>query len=179
MAKISPLMLAPPAIFGLLACLFYVGMQRDNPDALPTALAGQPAPQTTFEPLGNETLLVDGDLRKGDAKLVNFWASWCGPCRAEHPSLTRLADDGVPVYGVNYKDRPGDALGFLDELGNPFGAIGVDASGRQAIDWGVAAVPETFVLDGEGNIVLRFAGPITQRAIERDILPALEKARAQ
>ncbi len=110
-------------------------------------------------------------------KLVNFWASWCGPCRAEHPSLARLAAEGVPIYGINYKDEPEKALGFLGELGNPYAGIGADPAGRTAIDWGLYGVPETFVIDGEGRILLRFAGPITERSLASDIRPAIAAAR--
>lgn len=174
--RIPVLILLPPIVFGLLAGLFFAGLQRENPDALPSALVGSPAPTVSFEPLGAKPELTDAVLRDGEVKLVNFWASWCGPCRAEHPSLTQLATEGVPVHGVNYRDDEGNALAFLDELGDPFSGIGRDASGRGAIDWGVAAVPETFVLDGAGNIILRFAGPITERALERDIRPAIARA---
>ncbi|MEM8582498.1 MAG: DsbE family thiol:disulfide interchange protein [Pseudomonadota bacterium] len=177
MPRIPFLMLVPPVLFGLLAGLFFVGMQRENPDALPSALAGSPAPVVTFEPLTPKPPLRDEQLRTGDVKLVNFWASWCGPCRAEHPSLTALSAAGITVYGVNYRDDAGNALAFLDELGDPFKAIGRDGTGRGAIEWGVAAVPETFVLDREGRVVLRFAGPITERALDRDIWPAIAKAR--
>ena len=96
----------------------------------------------------------------------------------EHPNLAALAAEGVAIYGINYKDEPAKALAFLEELGNPYAAVGADASGRMALDWGVYGVPETYVIDGEGTIILRFAGPITQRVIEDQIRPALEKARA-
>ena len=109
--------------------------------------------------------------------MVNYWASWCGPCRAEHPNLELLASEGVTIYGANYKDKPAQALRFLEELGNPYAAIGADESGRMALNWGVYGVPETYVIDGDGNIVLRFAGPITQRALEATIRPAIEAAR--
>jgi len=109
--------------------------------------------------------------------LVNYWASWCAPCRVEHPNLEELAESGITIYGVNYKDKPGNALGFLEELGNPYAAMGADAQGRMALDWGVYGVPETYVIDGDGQIVLRFAGPITDRVMEKTILPAIEKAR--
>ena len=178
MAKISPLMIAPPAIFAGLAALFFFGMQRENPDELPSAMTGKPAPAVQVTPLGDKTPFTDAELRSGDVKLLNYWASWCAPCRVEHPKLEELADQGITIYGVNYKDKPGNALGFLQELGDPYTAIGADESGRMALDWGVYGVPETYVIDGQGNIVLRFAGPITDRVLENQIMPAIEKARA-
>lgn len=170
-------MALPPVIFLGLAGLFFVGMQREDPDGLPSALVGKQAPAVVVTPLGDKTLFTDGDLRKGGVKLVNYWASWCGPCRAEHPSLERLAQEGITIYGANYKDKPANALGFLAELGDPYAAIGADETGRMALDWGVYGVPETYVIDGDGNIVLRFAGPITERALENTIRPAIEAAR--
>ncbi|MEM6481780.1 MAG: DsbE family thiol:disulfide interchange protein [Pseudomonadota bacterium] len=178
--RIPVLMVLPPVVFGLLVGLFFAGLYRDNPEALPSALAGAPAPVVAFERLGDKVPLTDTHLRdSGGVKLVNFWASWCGPCRAEHPSLTALAEEGIEVHGVNYRDDPDNALGFLEELGDPFSAIGRDQTGRGAIEWGVAAVPETFVLDADGHIILRFAGPITARALDRDIRPAIERALAR
>jgi cytochrome c biogenesis protein CcmG/thiol:disulfide interchange protein DsbE len=109
---------------------------------------------------------------------VNYWASWCAPCRVEHPNLEALADEGLTIYGINYKDDPRNAEAFLEELGDPYAAIGSDSSGRTAIDWGLYGVPETYVIDGEGRVVLRFAGPVTQRALETRIRPAIEAAKA-
>jgi len=177
MAKLSPLMLAPLVIFAGFAGLALVGLQRENPDELPSALAGKPAPAVQITPLGESMLFSDSDLRTGEVKLVNYWASWCAPCRVEHPNLAQLAADGVTIYGVNYKDKPDNALGFLKELGNPYAALGADAEGRMALNWGVYGVPETYVIDGKGNIVLRFAGPITQRVLDSTILPAIAAAR--
>ncbi len=177
MARLSPLMLAPLVIFAGFAGLALVGLQRENPNELPSALAGKPAPAVEITPLGDQGIFADADLRDGKVKLVNFWASWCAPCRVEHPNLEKLAADGVTIYGVNYKDKPGNALGFLEELGNPFAALGADAQGRMALNWGVYGVPETYVIDGKGNIVLRFAGPITQRVMDSTILPAIAAAR--
>ncbi|MDR9393037.1 MAG: DsbE family thiol:disulfide interchange protein [Roseovarius sp.] len=179
MAKISPLMILPPVLFAGLAALFFFGMQRENPDELPSALEGKQAPAVAVTPLGDKPGFDDADLRGGGVKLVNYWASWCAPCRVEHPHLEQLAENGVTIYGVNYKDKPEKALGFLEELGDPYAAIGADAKGRMALDWGVYGVPETYVLDGQGRIVLRFAGPITERVLESKILPAMEKAAAR
>ncbi|WP_375175300.1 DsbE family thiol:disulfide interchange protein [Pseudooceanicola sp.] len=179
MARISPLMMLPPVLFGGLAVLMLVGLQREDPDQLPTAFAGKQAPGVELTPLGEMALFDDATLRDGEVKLVNFWASWCAPCRVEHPSLTQLAEEGITVLGVNYKDQPDKALGFLAELGNPYDAGGADPNGRMALNWGLYGVPETYVIDGEGNIVLRFAGPVTQRVIENDIRPALAKAAGE
>lgn len=178
MARLKPLMLVPPLAFGALAVLFYLGMQREDPDALPSAAAGNAAPAVAVEPLGEKPVFVAEALKAPGVKLVNFWASWCAPCRAEHPNLTALAAEGVPIYGVNYKDEPGNALGFLAELGDPYRAIGADASGRMGIDWGLYGVPETFVIDGAGRVVTRFAGPITERALAETIRPAMAEAAA-
>ncbi|HKL44778.1 MAG TPA: DsbE family thiol:disulfide interchange protein [Roseovarius sp.] len=177
MAKLSPLMILPPVIFAGLAVLFYVGMQRENPDELPSALEGKTAPAVQVTPLGEKKPFSDSDLRDGGVKLVNYWASWCAPCRVEHPNLEQLADQGVTIYGVNYKDKPANALKFLNDLGDPYAAIGADENGRMALDWGVYGVPETYVIDGQGQIILRFAGPITDRVLQNQILPAIEKAR--
>lgn len=177
MPKISPMMVLPLVIFAGFAGLAFVGLQRDNPNELPSALTGKTAPAVVVAPLGDEKSFNDNDLRDGTVKLVNYWASWCAPCRVEHPNLEKLAEDGLVIYGVNYKDKPDNALNFLKELGNPYAALGADATGRMALDWGVYGVPETYVIDGKGNIVLRFAGPITERVMQSTILPAIEAAR--
>lgn len=178
MAKVSPLMIAPPVIFAALAALFYVGMMRENPDELPSALEGKVAPAVQLDRLGDKKLFDDSELMGDGVKLVNYWASWCAPCRVEHPNLEKLAESGVTIYGVNYKDNSFNALKFLKELGDPFAAVGADEQGRMALNWGVYGVPETYVIDGTGKIVLRFAGPITERVMESTILPAIAKAQA-
>ncbi|WP_088625674.1 DsbE family thiol:disulfide interchange protein [Oceanicola sp. 22II-s10i] len=174
---VKPLMLLPPAIFAVLAVTFYVGMQREDPDQLPSAIAGQPAPEVAVTPLGDLPVFEGAMLKDGEVKLVNFWASWCAPCRVEHPNLDALAQEGITIYGVNYKDQPAKALGFLEELGNPYAAVGQDAAGRMGLNWGLYGVPETYVIDGEGRVVTRFAGPVTQRVIASTIRPAIEQAR--
>lgn len=171
-------MLVPPVIFAGLAAAFLIGLNREDPDQLPSALAGKPAPGVELTALGDLPVFDDARLRDGEVKLVNFWASWCAPCRVEHPNLTQLAEEGIPILGVNYKDQPDKALGFLRELGNPYVAAGADPQGRMALNWGLYGVPETYVIDGDGNVVLRFAGPVTQRVIENQIRPALEQALA-
>lgn len=174
---VKPLMLAPLLVVGAFAALALVGLMRENPNELPSALAGRAAPAVQVTPLGEGPLLTDADLRGGGVKLLNYWASWCAPCRVEHPNLEKLAAQGITVYGVNYKDKPANALGFLAELGNPYAALGADESGRMALEWGVYGVPETYVIDAQGNIVMRFAGPITERVMENSILPAIEAAK--
>lgn len=173
------MMVAPPLIFAALAVMFYVGMSRDDPNQLPTALAGRQAPAVAVTPLGDKATFADADLRDGKVKLVNYWASWCAPCRVEHPNLEKLSAQGLTIYGVNYKDKPENALKFLAELGDPYAAIGADAEGRMAINWGVYGVPETYVIDGNGVIVARHAGPVTQRVIEEMLMPAIEAAQAR
>ena len=178
MARISPLVALPPLLFVALAALFAGGMFREDPDALPSVLVDRPAPPLNVVPLAGKPLLESANLTETDGpKIVNFWASWCAPCRVEHAQLMTLADEGLPVFGVNYKDDPDKALGFLAELGDPYRAIGADDNGRVALEWGVYGVPETFIVDGDGNVVLRFAGPVTESILENRIRPALEQAR--
>ncbi|TCP42377.1 DsbE family thiol:disulfide interchange protein [Rhodovulum marinum] len=176
--RVSFLMFLPPLIFLGLAALFFIGVSRDDPNALPSTLIGKPAPVLAVEPLEGVTF-GDADLREGGVTLVNFWASWCGPCRDEHPVLETLAEDGVTIYGVNYKDKPANAMRFLDQLGNPYAAIAADPAGRAAIEWGVYGVPETFVVDGKGQVVLRHPGPLTPEVVAKTLRPAIEAASAQ
>ncbi|MFN3938807.1 MAG: DsbE family thiol:disulfide interchange protein [Gemmobacter sp.] len=180
MASTRWLIFLPPAIFGALVGLFWAGMFRNDPDTLPSAMIGRQAPAVQVVALaGAGPLTEDAMLRAGEVKLVNFWASWCAPCRAEHPILEELAAEGVPIHGINYKDDPAKALGFLRELGNPYASIGADATGRMAIEWGVYGVPETYVIAPDGTVALRFAGPITRQELDRTIRPAIEAARSR
>lgn len=164
--------------------LFFVSLQSGDPQRLPSVLIGKPVPNFSLAALAKEDgtgpafpAFGSTDLAKGKASLVNVWASWCAPCLIEHPVLMDLGrTSGVPIYGINYKDKPDAARRFLGRFGNPFTAIGVDDSGRTAIEFGVYGVPETFVVDGKGRIVLRHAGPLTPEIIEREIKPALQKA---
>lgn len=170
------MMALPPVIFAGLAGMFLWGMERNDPDALPSTMVGRVAPAVELRALGDHPLLTAEMLKAPGVKLVNFWASWCVPCRAEHPMLSRLQSEGIVIHGVNYKDKIDQAEGFLSEMGNPYSTIGQD-SGMMAIDWGVYGVPETFVIDGEGKVVIRFAGPITEQELARVIRPAIETAK--
>ena len=127
-------------------------------------------------PAALDTARFERHLAKsGVPLLIDFWASWCGPCRIEHAALERLAArQGVTLYGIDYKDKPENARAFLDELGNPFGKIDQDQEGRVSIDWGVTGVPETFVIDGKGVIRVHYAHPLDDEIINRLILPALK-----
>ena len=173
-ARLSPLVLLPPLAFAGLAAVFYFGLGGD--DQLPSALIGKPAPALQVQRLADLPPLEADAMRDGRVKLVNFWASWCAPCRVEHPNLSKMAAEGIPIYGVNYKDDPGKAVAFLRELGNPYAAIGTDPKAKSGLDWGVYGVPETFVVDGEGRITYRFAGPLTDREIEGGLQEALAAA---
>lgn len=171
-----PLILLPPLLFAGLAVAFWVGMQKgDQP--LPSMTVGHTAPNVRAVALGPGPVVTDADLRKPGVKLLNFWASWCEPCRIEHPMLEKLQAEGVVIYGINYKDKPEDALKFLGDMGNPYTQLGADA-GPMALDWGVYGVPETYVIDGTGQVVLRLAGPITADNLDSQIRPAMAKAAA-
>lgn len=174
----------PLAIFAVLAALFAFALSSGDPSKLPSALIGKPAPAMSLAPVDG---LTDGkspvagidsaELAKGHASVVNFWASWCGPCVEEHPMLVALkARTGVALYGVNYKDQPAAARRFLGRYGNPFTAVGVDGNGRAAIEWGVYGMPETFVVDGTGKIVYKHVGPITAESLDAKIIPAIRSA---
>ncbi len=176
MAKFSPLMIAPPAIFAAFVLLAAVGMFRDDPTGLPSARIGQPAPPVVLSELDGKTPFDNAALRAGGLTLVNFWASWCAPCRVEHPNLIKLGQEGIPLYGVNYKDDPSKALAFLADLGDPYDASGADNAGRMALDWGVYGVPETYLIDGDGTILLRHAGPVTERVMQNTLRPAIKAA---
>nr|WP_281352140.1 DsbE family thiol:disulfide interchange protein [Paracoccus aestuariivivens] len=167
----------PPLVFGGLAVMFLWGMQRENPGELPSALVGREAPPIGQQTLSGKVQLTDEMLRQPGVKIVNFWASWCPPCRAEHPTLTELAKE-LPVYGIDLKDPEGAASSFLSEHGDPFRALATDPRGRTAIDWGVTAPPETFIIDGDGQILYRHVGPLIREDFTNRFLPQLEQARA-
>lgn len=175
--KINPLLILPPVLLAGFVAFVAVGNFREDRDDLPSARAGHAAPNVELAQLEDLPLFTDDMLRSGEVTLVNFWASWCPPCRAEAPVVESLAHEGITVLGVNYRDDPDRAMDFLDELGNPYAAIGADPRARMGLDWGVVGLPETFVIDGEGNILMRHAGPITDEIVAERLRPAIERAR--
>lgn len=177
--NLKPMMILPPLVFVGLAVLFFWGMQRDDPNALRSTREGGPVPTLTLTGFGDKAPFTVEDLAGGEVKLVNFWASWCAPCRAEHPHLVALAEEGIEIFGINYKDEPAKAQKFLDDLGDPYARLAADPSGRTGLDWGLYGVPETYVIDGNGIVVKRFAGPISASILENIIRPAIETARAR
>ncbi|CAG0957243.1 MAG: DsbE family thiol:disulfide interchange protein [Rhizobiaceae bacterium] len=173
--------LLPLIVFALLAGVFLLQLLsgRDG-SVVPSALIGQPAPKTALDALdGLGVPGLDSAAFAGRVTVLNIFASWCAPCREEHPVLLALAADGrFALSGLNYKDEPGDARGFLGELGNPFGAIGVDPAGRAAIEWGVYGVPETFVIGKDGTILFKHVGPLTEESVRAQLMPIIERALA-
>ncbi len=175
----------PLVFFAVLAVVFYLALRGGDHSRLPSALVGRPAPAFVLPPLEEKAGvrgLSDSDLRQGKATIVNIFASWCVPCRDEHAQLlqlsrdARLADEGVRLVGLAYKDEPANSLKFLRELGNPYASIGADINGRTGIDWGVYGVPETFVVRGDGIIAYKFIGPLSADTLRSDLIPQIQKA---
>jgi len=174
--RVSPLVFVPPVIFAALVAAFFVGMQRTDHTHLPSALIGRAAPPITDVALAGFPGLNGSDLTEGELTLVNFWASWCPPCRAEHPTLHDLANQGYRIVGVNFADKEGAATQYLNAEGNPFAAVPFDPKGRTRFDWGVAAPPETFIVAPDGTILFKFIGPLVGNDYEQRFLPELEAA---
>lgn len=160
------------AVFGLY--LYQVGIGGKVVSDLPSALIDKPAPEFDLPSIDGTPSGFSRKQLMGKVSLVNIWASWCGPCRVEHPRLMRMAKDGVTIYGINYKDKPEAAKAFLATLGNPFAALGADRNGRAVIDWGVYGYPETFVIDKTGHIRYRHIGPIMADDLTEKIYPLLK-----
>jgi cytochrome c biogenesis protein CcmG, thiol:disulfide interchange protein DsbE len=168
------LFILPVAGFALMATGFYIGLGIDQ-TVLPSALIDEPAPKFELPPLpGAEQGFSSADLQ-GHVSLVNTFASWCVPCRMEHPVLNTLAQTKrVPIYGIDYKDKGEAGADWIKTLGNPYTKVGAD-TGRVGIDWGVYGVPETFVVDRAGRIRYKHVGPLTEEDIQRTILPLVAK----
>jgi cytochrome c biogenesis protein CcmG/thiol:disulfide interchange protein DsbE len=170
----------PIATFAALAVVFgfylyQVGPGGKDISLVPSALIDKPAPTFELPPIdGRRDGFASNELA-GKVSLVNVFASWCAPCRVEHPILMQLARQGVPIYGINHKDNPEDARRFLSDLGNPYRAVGADRDGRVSLDWGVYGYPETFVVDRQGRIRYRHVGPIMPEHVERIFAPLLRR----
>lgn len=184
--RIPVLVLLPVVIFAALAALFLFQLTMgEDPHTIPSALIGKKAPETDLPPVAG--LMDNGapvpgvstaDLM-GKVSVVNVFASWCVPCRQEHPILEELATvDGIQLIGINYKDKPENARRFLGSLGNPYARVGADEKGRVSIDWGVYGVPETYIVDPEGTIRYKFIGPLSPESYVNTFLPELEKVKA-
>jgi cytochrome c biogenesis protein CcmG, thiol:disulfide interchange protein DsbE len=168
------LFILPVLVFAGIVGYFALGLTRD-PSTLPSALVGHPAPEFALPGLGDHQGFATADL-KGQVTLVNFFASWCVPCRSEHPMLMRLAEEGkVRLLGVAYKDDPAASTKFLEQLGDPYKRIAVDRDGRVAIDFGVYGVPETYVVDKDGRIRYRQVGPLSPADWADKVAPLLKE----
>ncbi|MCC8933178.1 DsbE family thiol:disulfide interchange protein [Rhizobium sp. 'Codium 1'] len=169
----------PLLLFAGLAAIFMTQLQsgRDVSE-IPSALLGTKAPALQLAGLdGSERPALTSAVISGKLTLVNVFASWCVPCRQEHPMLLELSKDPrVNVVGINYKDRNDNALRFLGELGNPYAAIGVDPNGKAAIDWGVYGIPESYLVGSDGTILYKKVGPFDPESFETQLMPAIEKA---
>ncbi|HVO05636.1 MAG TPA: DsbE family thiol:disulfide interchange protein [Burkholderiaceae bacterium] len=167
--------IVPLAIFLVLAGFLAVGLNRD-PHMVPSPLIGKPAPAFRLPRLDEPSKLVNRDEMLGKAWVLNVWASWCGPCREEHPHIVAFArTKQVPLVGLNYKDARSDALAWLKEFGNPYDVSLSDLDGRVGIDFGVYGVPETFVIDKLGVIRFKQIGPLTPEVLNTKVVPLLKE----
>ncbi|WP_297110107.1 DsbE family thiol:disulfide interchange protein [uncultured Devosia sp.] len=169
----------PLILLVALVSVFAFSIDRDA-DLVRSVLIDKPVPDFALPPVeGLDRPGFDAGGLKGTVTVVNVFASWCIPCRDEHPLLEALkAETGVRLFGINHSDAPENARAFLAELGNPYDAVGADRDRRVSIDWGVYGVPETFLVDENGIITYKHVGPLTPEAIATELLPALEKARS-
>ena len=176
--------IVPLIVFVSLAVLFLMRLVTGgDPSHVPSALIGRPAPATTLPPVeglqqnGKPVPGLTPEMFIGKVTLVNVWGSWCVPCRDEAPLLHALARDSrIQLVGIDYKDQPDNARGFLKNYGNPFVAIGADPNGRASIEWGVYGVPETFIVGRDGKIAHKLIGPISPENLAAELKPAIEKA---
>jgi cytochrome c biogenesis protein CcmG, thiol:disulfide interchange protein DsbE len=178
--KINWVAFLPIILFAALAGVFAFQLyQGKNSADLPSALIGKAAPQTDLPPLDATSIGLKSADFIGRVTVVNVFASWCVPCREEHPTLLELAKDKrFTLAGLNYKDKPENAQQFLNDNGNPYAVIGADISGRAGIDWGVYGVPETYVIGKDGAILYKHVGPLDADAVAKEIVPVVERALA-
>jgi cytochrome c biogenesis protein CcmG, thiol:disulfide interchange protein DsbE len=175
------LFILPVVAFIALLAVFFLGLGRD-PRALPSAFIDKPLPSFAVGPVrpGDPNGLSNTDFARGEPALLNVFASWCGPCRVEHPVLMRLRAEGVPIHGLDWKERqPGAGAKWLSDNGDPYIRAGDDQSGRAGIEIGVAGVPETFVIDKKGRVRYRHVGAVTPDVWETKIGPLLEQLKRE
>lgn len=171
--------LLPLGIFVVVVGFLAVGLTL-NPRELPSPLVGKAAPDFSLPQLHDPGKVISSNDLKGKVWLLNFWASWCGGCKDEHPVLNHLAQSGeVPIYGMDYKDRRDEALAWLKEWGNPYAVVAVDEPGRVGINYGVYGVPETYVIDKAGVIRYKQIGPLREDILEKKILPLVRELQNQ
>jgi len=169
---------APLIIAAVIGIALAIGLTL-NPKEIPSVLIGSMVPEFDLPPVQGRTLGLSSANLKGEVSVVNVWASWCTECRKEHPLLMTVQKRaGVPLHGINYKDRPEDAENLLNALGDPYTRIGADRNGRVSIDWGVYGVPETFVIDAKGRIAYKRIGRLTEKELTGTIIPLIKKLKA-
>ncbi len=167
--------LFPLLAFGALVVLLALGL-RLNPSEVPSPLIGNPAPAFKLSSLEDPAKSVSPEALQGQVWLLNVWASWCGACRQEHAALLAFArSSAAPVIGLNYKDARADGLAWLERYGNPYRMSAHDLDGRVGIDFGVYAVPETFVIDKRGIIRFKVIGILTPKLIEEKLNPLIQE----
>ena len=170
--------LLPGGIFALLVAVFAVGLFRD-PSYVPSPLVGKPAPEFSLPRLDDPQKTLQRQDLLGKTSLVNVWATWCSGCRQEHDTLLTLARvGGVPIFGINWKDDPLLARQWLQQLGNPYAAVGVDEEGGTAIDWGVYGAPETFLVGPDGTVLYKHIAPMTLAVWRDEFMPRIAAARS-
>ena len=172
----------PLVIVLALALLFFMRLGAGDSSKLPSTLIGHAAPPLSLQGFNDQPKLTDADLRQGHVTVINMFASWCEPCRSEHPVLMTLAQDqelikqGVQLIGIASKDNPKNVKQFLETLGNPYGRIAFDPDNRAGIEWGVYGIPETFIVRGDGIISYKFVGPMDDKALTNLLKPEIQKA---
>ena len=176
--RLSGLLIVPLLALVLMG-VFAWGLFNSS-NELPSVLLDKPVPEFSLPPVQGRTEGLSTVDLQGHVSLVNVFASWCAPCRIEHPLLMRLGETGeVPIYGINYKDQPNQAEAWLDELGDPYARVGADLDGRIGIEWGVYGIPETYVISADGTIAYRHVGPLTQADIEDKLMPLVRQLKAE
>ena len=157
-------LIIPSIIFFIIvAIFFYFLIEERNPSEIPSALIKKEVPIFETSSLLNKKSFLSANEFNNEVILVNFFASWCVPCRVEHTFMQSLSNEGIKIIGINYKDDPQQAIKWLEELGNPYSNVAIDSNGRIAIDWGVYGIPETFIVNTDNIIEYRHVGPLTKK----------------